>query len=67
MRDVTSENLEDCKDKLLAKAKDKLREKASLSGRMPYFPTNEEILKDFDNICLIKRIKFTFRPTNAMI
>ena len=67
MRDVTSDNLEDCKEKLLAKAKDKLREKASLSGKMPYFPTNEEILKDFDNVVLIKRIKFTFRPSNAMI
>ena len=67
MRDVTSTSLDDCKEKLLETAKDKLREKASLSGRMPYFPTNDEILQDFDNICLIKRIKFTFRPSKAMI
>lgn len=67
MRDVQSGDLEDCKEKLLAKAKDKLREKASLSGKMPYFPTNDEIVKDFDNIVVIKRIKFTFRKSNALI
>ncbi|MBQ3495011.1 MAG: hypothetical protein IJA69_06300 [Clostridia bacterium] len=67
MRDIQSGDLEDCKEKLLAKAKDKLREKASLSGKMPYFPTNDEIVKDFDNIVVIKRIKFTFRKSNALI
>ena len=61
MRDIVSSDLEDCKAKLMEKAQDKLTVKVQLKSQMPFFPTNEEIKVDFDNVCLIKRIKFSYK------
>ena len=61
MKDVISENLETCKTELESKIKEKLKAKVQLASPMPYFPTNEEILKGYDNVCLIKRMKFSYR------
>lgn len=67
MKDITSANLEDCKKLLLEKTKDKLKAKIQLASPMPYFPENEEILKGYDDVCLIKRIKFTYREYQTKI
>ena len=67
MKDVISSNLEDCKKLLLEKTKDKLKAKIQLASPMPYFPENEEILKGYDDVCLIKRIKFTYREYQTKI
>ena len=45
MKDVISSDLEECKQLLLEKAKDKLKAKIQLASPMPYFPENEEILE----------------------
>lgn len=67
MKDVISSDLEECKQLLLEKAKDKLKAKIQLASPMPYFPENEEILKGYDDVCLIKRIKFTYREYQTRI
>ena len=67
MKDVTSSDLEECKTLLLEKAKDKLKTKIQLASPMPYFPENEEILKGYDDVCLIKRIKFSYREYQTKI
>ena len=67
MKDITSSNLEECKQVLLEKAKDKLKSKIQLASPMPYFPENEEILKGYDDVCLIKRIKFSYREYQTKI
>lgn len=67
MKDVISSDLEECKQLLLEKAKDKLKAKIQLASPMPYFPENEEILKGYDDVCLIKRIKFTYREYQTKI
>ena len=67
MKDVISSDLEECKQLLVEKAKDKLKAKIQLASPMPYFPENEEILKGYDDVCLIKRIKFTYREYQTKI
>ena len=61
MRDIISSDLDECKAKLMEKAQDKLTVKVQLKSQMPFFPSNEEIKIDFDNVCLIKRIKFSYK------
>lgn len=67
MKDVISSDLEKCKQILLDKAKDKLKAKIQLASPMPYFPENQEILKGYDDVCLIKRIKFSYREYQTKI
>ena len=67
MKDVISTDLEECKQILLDKAKDKLKAKIQLASPMPYFPENEEILKGYDDVCFIKRIKFSYRECQTKI
>ena len=62
MKNVISKNLEECQQQLLPLIQEKLKTKIQLKGTMPYFPTNEEIIKDFDNVSCIKRFKITYRP-----
>ena len=66
MRDVICNNLDECKQKLLPIIEDKLKTKVQLQSQMPFFPTNEEILQDFQNVCMIKRIKFTYKSYQTL-
>lgn len=56
MRDVVENDLEICKQKLLETIKPILKNKVSNNLPFPFFPTNEEIKKDFKSVVLIKRI-----------
>ena len=67
MKDVIDESLDTCKELLTEKAKEKLKAKVQLASQMPYFPSNEEVLKGYDNVCLIKRIKFSYREYQTRI
>ena len=62
MKNIISKSLEDCQQKLLPLIQEKLKTKIQLKSTLPYFPTNEEIVKDFDNVVCIKRFKITYRP-----
>ena len=57
MKNVNGKTLEDCKEKLLNYLKQKLQRMMQEDEPFPFFPTKEEILKDFDNVELVEFIK----------
>lgn len=57
MKNVNGKTLEECKEKLLNYLKQKLQRMMQEDEPFPFFPTREEILKDFDNVELIEFIK----------
>lgn len=56
MQDVIENDLELCKTNLLQQIKIILKNRISNKLPFPFFPTNEDIKKDFKNVVLIKRI-----------
>lgn len=56
MKDIIDEDLEECKKKLVEHTKKVVKTKVNNNQVFPFFPTNEEIKKDFKNVVLIKRV-----------
>lgn len=56
-KDVNAENLETCKQKLKDLASNIIENMAINNLPFPFFPTKEEILKDFENVCFVSFIK----------
>ena len=61
MKDIVSENLEDCKQKLIEHTKNLIKTRIKNNQGFPFFPTNEEIKQDFKNVVLIKRMNVKVR------
>lgn len=56
MKDVVDIDLDNCKKKLLQAIKPILMNKVQHDLPFPFFPSNEEIKKDFKDVVLIKTI-----------
>ena len=56
MKDIIDATLDACSKNLLEFIKEDIKNKIRNKFPFPYFPTNEEIKADFDNVVLIKRI-----------
>ena len=54
-KDIISHNLEDCKTALKAEALKLIKQYKNTE--FPFFPSKEEILKDFENVCYLTFIK----------
>ena len=56
MSDIVEDNIELCQKKLLNFVKVDVKNKKDANAPFPFFPTNEQIKKDFKHVVLIKRI-----------
>lgn len=59
MKNVINETLDGCKADLKKYLKQKLVTMAKNNLPFPFFPTKEEILKDFDNVVSVEFIKIS--------
>ena len=55
--DVVDENVELCKNKLKEVAKEIIVKHKKNNLPFPYFPSKDEILQDFQNVCYLSFIK----------
>lgn len=55
--DTISTNLEECKQKLKEQTLYTIKEMAINNTPFPFFPTKDEILSDFQNVCFIAFMK----------
>ena len=55
MKDIVSSNLEECQNLLVAFIKKTVKSMIDNKQPFPFFPTNEEIKKDYVKTVLIKR------------
>lgn len=58
MKDIVSLNKDICVENLKSFVKQKIIKMINDETTLPFFPSNEEIKEDFDNVRLIKRIVF---------
>lgn len=65
--DIVSEQLEECKKLLKDTAKTIINEYGESNIPFPFFPTKQELLEDFNNVCYISfiKIKSNKRKNNA--
>lgn len=56
-RDVIEENIEECRRKLSLKAKKIISKMLKEDKPFPFFPTKEELIRDFDDIVSICFLK----------
>ena len=56
-KDIKESTLENCKKKLKLLAESTIKEMATNNLPFPFFPSKEEILTDFENVCYISFIK----------
>ena len=56
MKDITDTNLNSCKEKLFLFATKKIKEMILQKKKLPYFPDNDMIKQDFENVIFIKRL-----------
>jgi len=56
---VVENTQEVCMKNLFAKAKDQLKSIVKNGEAMPFFPTEQEVKQDFENVCDIKFIRIS--------
>lgn len=56
-KDIVSSDLEECKNNLKQCAQDLVKKMATENSPFPFFPTKEEIMSDFENVCYIGFVK----------
>lgn len=56
---VVEQSQEECLKKLFGKAKDELKSIVKNKQAMPFFPTEQEVRQDFENVCEIKFIRIS--------
>ncbi len=54
LKKITSLSVDTCKSNLLKETKSKVKEMIENDLPFPFFPTKEEIMEDFENVCYIK-------------
>ena len=64
-KDITSNNLDDCKKLLKEQTKKIITQMAKDNIEFPFFPTKEDILKDFKNVVEIIYIKIKSKKRNC--
>ena len=56
-KDIIEDNLEKCKELLLERTKEKVSKMLKDDSPLPFFPTKEELMEDFNDIVHITFIK----------